>query len=75
MTFGEFIKIKRKESNISQHTLALACGFTHRAQLCKLEAGKIEWKLSEIRAIAPLFDMTVARLMKEFEDLSTLKNC
>ena len=67
MTFGEYIKLKRKESKISQHTLALACGFTHRAQLSKLEAGKIEWKLSEVYAIAPMLGTTGAGLLSEFE--------
>ena len=67
MTFGEYIKLKRKENKISQHTLALACGFTHRAQLSKLEASKIEWKLSEVYAIASLFSLTGAELLGEFE--------
>ena len=72
MTFGEYIKLKRTESKISQHTLALACGFTHRSQLSRLEAGKLEWKLSELRAIAPLLEMRAGDLLNEFED-SNLK--
>jgi len=68
MTFGEYVKLKRKENKISQHTLALACGFSHRAQVCKLEASKIQWKLSEIYAIAPLMGMTGAELLSEFEN-------
>ena len=64
MTFGEYVKLKRKESGISQHTLALACGFTHRAQLSKLEHNKIEWKLSELYAIAPLLNTATSTQIK-----------
>lgn len=65
--FGQFVKTKRERLGLSQHSLALACGFTHRAEISKLEAGKLEWKLSQVTAIAALFGMTAARLLEEWE--------
>jgi transcriptional regulator with XRE-family HTH domain len=65
--FGQFVKSKRESLGLSQHSLAIACGFTHRAEISKLEAGRLEWKLNQIIAIATLFGTTAGTLVSEWE--------
>lgn len=67
MTFGQFIKLKRESLGLSQQQLTDVCGFAHRSEISKLEAGKIEWKLNQIQAIAQLFEMTISELLSEYE--------
>lgn len=69
MTFGQFIQTKRKQQNISQQQLSDACRFKHRSEISRLEAGQLEWKLSQIVAIAPLFGTSASGLLAEFEAL------
>lgn len=69
MTFGQFIRQKREGLGLSQQSLTDACGFAHRSEISKLEAGKLEWKLSQVQKVARLFEMTTAELLNEFENL------
>jgi predicted transcriptional regulator len=67
LNFGQFIKSKRESLRLSQQSLTDACGFVHRAEISRLEAGKLEWKLSQVIAIAALFGMPASELLREFE--------
>lgn len=67
ISFGHFIRSKRRALGIPQQALADACNFTHRGQISKLESGLLEWKLSQVTAIAPLFGMTAGGLLSEWE--------
>jgi DNA-binding XRE family transcriptional regulator len=67
MTFSKFIKQKRIAANLSQDTVAWALGFKHRSNVCRLEAGKFEWKLKDVMKMAELFGVKVSELLKEYE--------
>ena len=66
--FGKIIGDRRRALKIPQQDLADACGFAHRAEICKLESGLLEWKLWHIMAIAPLLEVPAWELIKEWED-------
>lgn len=65
--FGQFVKLKRESLGLSQQSLTTACGFKHRSEISRLEAGKLEWKLSQVIVIAGLFGMSAGDLLSEFE--------
>jgi len=65
--FGQFIKSKRESLKLSQQSLTDACGFKHRSEISRLEAAKLEWKLSQVIAVAGLFGMSAGDLLSEFE--------
>ena len=67
MTFGQFIRHQRLDRGLSQQALAAACGFSQRANVSKLEAGKLEWKLEQVIVVARLFEMSASQLLAEFE--------
>jgi transcriptional regulator with XRE-family HTH domain len=70
LNFGQFIKSKRESLKLSQQSLTDACGFAHRAEISRLEADKLEWKLSQVIAIAALFGMSASELLSEFEAMN-----
>lgn len=65
--FHEFAKQKRREAGLSQDTLARAFGYTHRANVSKMEAGKLDWRFKHVIALADLLGVTAAELVAEFE--------
>lgn len=67
--FGKFIKAKRIQLGLTQQNLAdVCCCHSHRSDICKLEADKIEWKLRDIMAISELFNLPVSQLLEEYEN-------
>ena len=68
MTFGQFIRRKRRSLEMSQETVANALGFTHRSQVHKLETSAIEWKLSHLFQLAKLFNVRPDELIREFDE-------
>lgn len=67
MTFAQFARYKRIEANLSQDTVSQALGFSHRAQIHKLETGKLEWKLESVIRFAELLGMRTSELLREYE--------
>ena len=67
MNFGQFARQLREQHNISQDTMAKKLGFEHRSNISKLEAGKLEWKLSHLTKLAQVFNMTTSELLEKFE--------
>lgn len=67
MTFNQFVRIKRERLGLSQQQLTNACGFAHRSEISKLEAGKLEWKLNHVMMVAALFGQTASELLAEYE--------
>lgn len=65
--FHEFAKRKRQAAGLSQDTLARAFGYTHRANVSKMEAGKLDWRFKHVIILAGLLGMTAAELVAEFE--------
>ena len=65
MTIGEKIRALRIERGMSQNDLALACGYTSRASINKIELGKVDPPQSKIQAIAEALDVSPASLIVE----------
>lgn len=74
ITFGQFIKLKRETLGVSQQTLTDACGLNHRSEISRLEAGKFEWKLNQVVAIAGVFGTTASKLLAEWESIESTQN-
>lgn len=68
MNFGQFARQQRERRNISQDAMAKELGFEHRSNISKLEASKLEWKLSHLTKLAQVFNMTASELLEEFEN-------
>lgn len=66
--FHEFARRKRKEAGLSQDTLAKVFGYTHRANVSKMEAGKLDWRFRHVTVLAELLGMTTAELVAEYEN-------
>lgn len=67
MKFAEFIRDKRKAAGLSQDTVAEALGYAHRANVSRIEAGKLELKVSSLVKFAQLLGVTVSALFEEYE--------
>ena len=52
MTTGDRIREMREARGMTQHELALACGYTSRSTINKIEKGAYETRLSTIQKIA-----------------------
>lgn len=65
MTIGEKIRALRIERGMSQNDLALACGYTSRASINKIELGKVDPPQSKIQAIADALDVSPVSLLVE----------
>ena len=68
MTFGQFIRRKRRSMEISQQVVSDKLGFQHRSQAHRLETGKIEYKLDHLFKLAELFNTTPQDLLTEYQD-------
>jgi transcriptional regulator with XRE-family HTH domain len=65
LTIGEKIRALRIERGMSQNELALACGYTSRASINKIELGKVDPPQSKIRIIAEALNVSPASLIVE----------
>lgn len=59
MDIAQILKERRKALNISQHDLALHCGFAHRANISRLEAGKLKWKFRDVVKACQLLELVI----------------
>lgn len=60
MNIAKILKERRKALKISQHDLALHCGFVHRANISCLEAGKLEWKFKDVLKACVLLELKIS---------------
>jgi len=67
MKFGQFARAKRQQAGLTQHQVAVALGYSHRANIARLEAGSLEWKLSSVRKLAGLLGVKTSELLAEAE--------
>jgi DNA-binding XRE family transcriptional regulator len=67
-SFGLFAKLKRVEAELSQDDVAQALGFKHRANIHKLEANKLEWKLDQVVKLAQLLGLRVGELVMQWDE-------
>lgn len=68
MPIGEKIRALRIERGMSQNDLALACGYTSRASINKIELGKVDPPQSKIQAIAEALDVSPASLIMDDQE-------
>jgi predicted transcriptional regulator len=48
MDIAKILKDRRIALGISQDDLATHCGFCHRSNISRLEAGRLEWKWRDV---------------------------
>jgi repressor LexA len=68
MTFGERVKARREELNMTQEDLAKKVGFKSRASINKIELDKRNMKQSQIVELAKALETTPGYLMGWHED-------
>lgn len=59
MDIAKILRDRRRELNISQHDLALHCGFAHRANISRLEAGLLQWKWKDVVQACELLKLEI----------------
>ncbi len=59
MDIAKILKERRRMLIISQHDLAIHCGFTNRANISKLEAHKLEWKWRDVIKACELLKLKI----------------
>jgi predicted transcriptional regulator len=57
MNIAQLLKKRRQELGITQHDLAIHCNFANRANISKLEAGKLEWKMRDVLAACKMLEL------------------
>lgn len=57
------IRYLRVKNNMSQDELAEALGYTDRSSIAKIEGGKVDLKLSKIKAFANVFHVSIDYLL------------
>ena len=74
MTFGKFIKNKRKEAKINVQDFARALGYnartleSSRVIISRLENGKRDFSFDKLWLLAGVFDMRLSELIAEYEN-------
>lgn len=63
--FGERIKKRRKELNLSQEQLAYMVGYTTKDSICKIEYGEINVPLDKILALSEALDISLSEMFGE----------
>lgn len=74
MTFGERIKNRRIELNISQEELTERVGYTHRSAISKIEKDKVVPPLDKIESIAKILHCSPVYLAGWSEDVGDKSN-
>ncbi|MEE9612421.1 MAG: helix-turn-helix transcriptional regulator [Desulfatiglandales bacterium] len=59
MDIAKILKERRLANGIFQHDLAIHCGFTNRANISKLETGKLEWKWRDVIKACELLKLEI----------------
>jgi predicted transcriptional regulator len=56
---AKILKERRQSLGISQDDLATHCGFAHRSNISRLEAGHLEWKWRDVVKACQFLDMNI----------------
>ncbi len=59
MDIAKLLKNRRLDLGISQGSLASHCGFAHRSNVSRLEAGKLEWKWKDVMTACELLELEI----------------
>ena len=59
MDIAKVLKERRLALGISQEKLAEHCGFAHRANISRIESGKIQWKYRDVLKACQLLKLKI----------------